>query len=454
MKNYYCINLKFKDKKISEKIHHSHFYVSDSEMYLKIYFDDENSRIDRKYMLSKNTHGFFEDTFEIINTEIGLLFNKSRIYRTLSNDVETYDHFTIYVSDVGIIFPNVHREFINEGQAVIDDNGLKIVNGFYSFFTNIGNKNQYSISRMNGMKDFYKAAKMNYRPELNFVDNEKRGSSEFTVIKIPIINFNFNDIDFEDISLNLEDICYFISFCFGIRINIKKISYRTEEEILIYRKTLPNHKTYISEFLVVFDLLKENYNIQKILNTNWHKYYSNTRKKINKAIDNYLHSREVDLSASYLLLFNIIEIFNVKQDIEQFEFDSKKEEKFDEAFELISGSLINKEDEELLKNKWKWVKNKIAIKPMKSSLEETLKINNINSDRFGYSFSHLKKTRDKLTHGSVNSIPDKKLKSQIRCLRKISACLILANLGLKEDIANAQCPTTHPMKSNNLVSQK
>lgn len=287
------------------------------------------------------------------------------------------------------------------------------------------------------MKAFYKTSKMRYRPELNFTDNEKRGSAGFTITKTPIISFNFSDLDFEEINLRLEDICYFLSFCFGIRVNIKKIRYRTKEEILIYRKTLPNHKTYLSEFLVVFELLKEHYNIQKILETNWHKFYSKERKKINKAIDNYLHSREVDLSASYLLLFNIVEIFNIKQDIEHFEFNSKKQNQFDEAFKLISDSLKNKEDEELLRNKWNWVQNKIAIKPMKSSLEETLRINNIDADRFGHSFSHLKKTRDKLTHGSVNSIPDKKLKSQIRCLRKISACLILANLGLKEDIANA-----------------
>jgi len=437
VKNYYCLDLKFNDQKISDKLHHCHFYVSDSEMFLKIYFDEGNSRIDRKYMSSENSHGYFEDTFEIINAEIGLLFNKSRIYRTQSNDVETYDHFTIYVSDVGIIFPNVHKEYVNEGLAVIDSNGLKVVNGFYSFFTNLGNKNQYSISRMNGMKDFYKASKMTYRPELNFVSNETRGSKKFTVKKIPTINFKFNDLDFEDINLRIEDISYFISFCFGIRINIKKIHYRTAEEILTYRKTLPDHKTYISEFLTIFNLLEENYNIQRILNTNWHKFYSKARKKINKAIDNYLHSREVDLTASYLLLFNIIEIFNIKQDIEHFEFDPTIEENFDEAFTLISSSLINKDDEELLKNKWNWLKNKIAIKPMKSPLEETLKLNNIDSDRFGYPFSNLKKTRDKLTHGSLNSIPEKKLKSQIRCLRKISACLILANLGLKDDIANA-----------------
>lgn len=436
MKNYYCIDLKFKDQNISDKIHHSHFYVSDSEMYFKIFFDEDNSGIDRKYMLSKNSHGFFEDTFEIPETEIGLLFNKSRIYKTLSNDNHTNDHFTIYVSDIALISPNTYKEFTNEGEAILDDNGLKMVNLFYSFFHNLGNKNQYSISRMKGMEDFYKTFQMTFRPELNFLDNEKRGSQEFTLKKIPSIFFRYNDLDFEQIKLQNDGICYVISFCLGIRINIKKLIYRTEEEIYIYRKTLPDHKTYISEFLTVFNLLDKNYNIQKILKTNWYKHYSKGRKKINKAIDNYLHSREVDQTASYLLLFNIIEIFNLKQDIECFEFNSEKEENFDKAYELISKTLANENDEEDFKNKWNWLKNKISIKPMKSPLEETLKLNNIVSEKFGYSFAKLKKTRDKLTHGSVESISEKSLKSQIICIRKISACLILANLGLKDDIAN------------------
>lgn len=137
------------------------------------------------------------------------------------------------------------------------------------------------------------------------------------------------------------------------------------------------------------------------------------------------------------LLFNIIEIFNIKQQIEKFIFKESKEDNFKKAFELISSSLEQKEDIELLKDKWNGLINKIEIKPLKSPLEETLKLNGINPLDFGYSFNKLKKTRDKLTHGSVNSISEKDLKSQIFCLRKIALRLILANLGLKSDLKNA-----------------
>ena len=145
----------------------------------------------------------------------------------------------------------------------------------------------------------------------------------------------------------------------------------------------------------------------------------------------------MDLSASFLLLFNIIEVFNIKQEIEKFEFTESKEDNFNKAFELISKSLLNKEDTNLLKDKWTGLINKIEIKPLKSPLEQTLSLNNIKPSDFGHSFGKLKKTRDKLTHGSVSSIKEKDLKSQIFCLRKIALRLILANLGLKNDLKNA-----------------
>src|SRR5690606_10273494 len=160
-------------------------------------------------------------------------------------------------------------------------------------------------------------------------------------------------------------------------------------------------------------------------------------RQFDKAIDNYLHSREVDLNASFLLLFNIIEIFNIKQEVEKFEFNKSKEENFNKAFDLISHTLQNEQDKELLKDKWNGLINKIEIKPLKSPLEETLNLNNIKPTDFGYSFGKLKSTRDKLTHGSVSSIKEKDLKSQIFCLRKIALRLILANLGLKNDLKNA-----------------
>lgn len=436
MKEHYCINLKFKDQRITSKILHGHLFVSDSQMYFQIIDNDDNSQIDTKFSISDSgVFGYFEEKFEIVETEISLLFDKSKIYKMTSfqND-STNTYFTIYVSNIGLIFPNTPQQNINQGKAILNDNGLKIVNSFYSFFTNLKDKNNFSISRMNGMSYFYEINKMSFRPELEFSNNEQRNSEEFTIKKIPTLNYKFNDLDFEQIKRNNEIICSFLSFCYGIRIEVKKLVYRTEKEIFIYRKTEPNNKVFISNFLTVFNLLENNYNIDKILKTHWFEQFILKENKLKKAIDNYLHSREVDFSSSFLLLFNIIEIFNVNPQIERFEFNDLKDENFKKAYKLISESLLYEKDIDSLRNKWDGLISKISIKPLKSPLEETLRLNNINPLHFGYSFDKLKKTRDKLTHGSVTSIKEEELKSQIYCLRKISTSLILSNLGLKDDL--------------------
>lgn len=437
MEDYYCLNVKFKDHKISKRIHHAHLFISDIEMYIQIIDNDLDSHVDDSFSISPNALGFFEENFEIIDTEISLMFDKSRIYKFVSFKSDTKNtYFTIYVSNICLILPNTHKQQVGEGKAILSKNGLNVVNSFYSFFTNFKDKNKFSISRMNGMSDCYNACKMTFRPELDFSYNEKKYSEEFTIKKIPTINFSFENLNYEEIKRNIEIICYFLSFCFGVRITFTKLIYRTEEEVFIYRNTEPNNKTYISEFSPIFRLLKTNYNIQSILKTNWFEEFMDSQVKIKKAVDNYLHSREVDLSASFLLLFNVIEIFNIKQKIDKFEFNSSKEENFIKAYELIKNSLLNLQEEKLLKNKWEGLINKISIKPLTSPLEETLSLNKINPLDFGYSFKRLKETRDKLTHGSVNSIKEEDLKSQIYCLRKIIISLILSNLGLKDDLIN------------------
>lgn len=437
MENYYCLNIKFKNSTISNEIHHAHLFVTDQEVYFQIIDNDENSKIDDLFCTS-NTFGFFEDDFEIIDTTISILLDKSRICKVVSfqNDSKN-NYFTIYISNICLIKPNIHKEHVNEGKAFLSNNGLKVVNLFYSFFTNLKDKNTFSISRMNGMSDFYKINNMTFRPELEFTHNEKRSSEELTIKKIPTINFRFENLNYEEIKNYNQIICCFLSFCYGIRITVYKLIYRTEEEIFIYRNTEPNNKIYVSNFLPVFNFLEKNYNIEQVLKTNWFDEFLNKEAKINKAIDNYLHSREVNLSASFLLLFNIIEIFNKNQDQENFEFNHLKEENFSKAYKLIEESLLNDKDVELLENKWKGLINKISIKPLKSPLEETLRLNNIKPLDFGYPFKKLKETRDKLTHGSVNSIKEEDLKLQIYCLREIATCIILANLGLKDDLKTA-----------------
>jgi hypothetical protein len=96
--------------------------------------------------------------------------------------------------------------------------------------------------------------------------------------------------------------------------------------------------------------------------------------------------------------------------------------------------LTDKNDEIEFEKKLEGVFNKIEYKPFKSPLEETLKTNNIDPTKFGFTLNKLKRTRDSITHGSLNSIKEEDLKLQIYCIRKIAICLILSKFGLKDDL--------------------
>jgi hypothetical protein len=78
VKEYFCIELKFKDKKISSKTFHAHLFVTDEEMYIQIIDNEVGSQIDRNFMVSKGSHGLFENNFEITGTEVALFFRQKQ----------------------------------------------------------------------------------------------------------------------------------------------------------------------------------------------------------------------------------------------------------------------------------------------------------------------------------------------------------------------------------------
>lgn len=289
---------------------------------------------------------------------------------------------------------------------------------------------------MKGMVDFYECDNLKFRPELEFWWKDERSSEEFTIKKIPIISYSFEKESYESVKEKIDIICKFLSFCFGIRVNYTNLHYRTDNEIYYLSNYETLDHTYNSKFAPIFRFLNQNCRIEKILSTNWFNHYISKTKKLDKAIENYLHSREVDGSSKFLLLFNIIEIFNVKQEVEQFELNELKDENFKKALELIEETIVDKDEINLLRDKWKWSINKLVLKPMKSPLEETLKYNGIDAEKFGFSFDSLKKVRDKLTHGSVSSIKEEKLKEYTYAIGKISISLILSQLGFKDDLKN------------------
>lgn len=437
MKEYTCINLKFKDKSISNSVHHAHLYVKNEEIFIRIFELDGVSDVDRKFSMSENSLGYIYENFDIIDSENKILFDTSRIWKVTSSEFkDSNNFFSIYLTSVCIIKNNEHKQNINQGKVYLNANGLQIVNEFYSIFSNLKDRNVFEIKRMKGMVDFYDCNNLKFRPELEFVWKDQRNSEEFTIKKIPIINYSFENESYESAKEKIEIICKFISFCFGIRLSYTNLHFRTVDNVYYFCNYETLDHNYNSKFSPIFRFLRENCRIEKILNTDWFNYYESKTKKLDKAIGNYLHSREVDGSSKFLLLFNIIEIFNVKQEVEKFELNELKEANFKKALELIEETLVDKSDADLLRDKWKWSANKLIQKPIKSPLEETLKTNCINTEEFGFSFKTLKEVRDKLTHGSVSSIKEERLKEYTYAMAKISISLILAQLGFKEDMRN------------------
>lgn len=436
MNDFFCLELKFKNPTISREKFHSHLFMEESEMYFRIYVNENNCSVDRKFFMAENSLGLFEENFEVIDSDVLIIFDNSRIYKgsSLKTDNDGQQYFTIFVSKIWLVLENKSKDNLNEGVVFLNENGLSVVNLFYSFFTNLENKNVFSISRMNGMNEFYRLDnKMKFRPELEFYNNEKKGSKEFTIKKIPTINFIFNEIQYFDVKKRLQIVCSFLSFCFGVKIIIEKIVFRTEKEVYIFRDNEPNNRTYVSNLNYNFRYLEKNFNIQKILKTDWFNYYNNNETSLTKSIDNFLHAREVDLSSSFLLLFNIIEIFNINKKQEKFTFKVEKKQLKAEIFSHLKSFLSDKEEEVEFDKKVESLVNKLEFKPFKSPLEETLQNNNIDPIKFGFTFNKLKQTRDSITHGSLNSIKEEELKLRVYCLRKIVICLIFSKLGFKDD---------------------
>ena len=437
MKEPFCLDLKFKNDTISNEEYHAHLYTSQKEIFIKIIEKKENSDIDRKFMTSEKSLGLFEENFEVLKSDFILKFENSRIIKCESlQSKSNYSYFTIYLTSICIIKPNQHKEEENIGRALLNQNGLKFVNNFYSFFSNFSDKNCFRISRMNGMSEYYSTKDLVFRPELEFINNEKRNSEEFKVKKIPTIHFKYSNLSFDEIIKQIDIICKFISFCYGIRINYHKIVYRTPDLIYYYTNIEKIKEIYNSKISSIFTLLDKNHRIEMILKTKWYENYLLNKTKLDKAIDNVLHSREVESSSKYLLLFNIIEIFNTNQNEEKFESNSLRIENLKSAYNLLEETILNQDEKDLFKTKWESLSNKIYTKPLKSPLEETLKLNSINAENYGFSFSELKKIRDKLTHGSVNSISEEKLEMYTFAIRKICISLILSKLGFANEIKN------------------
>lgn len=359
----------------------------------------------------------------------------SRIKFVKSVQVENNNEFfTISLDQILIHKKYNFKDDIGIARVFLNKDGFDLVKNFYSIFTMNAKKGNFGISRMNGMSSYYKIGKLKFRPEFEYKYSDSREKTIFTVEKIPILKFIFPESIGEEILIKkINIVCNLTSFYLGNIIDYHSIYAFKSNVNLSLTKIIKESSGLKVDSINYFLNVK---GIDSFLNSNWSDNYLLEQKKINKAIENYLHSRFVNLNSKFLLLYNIIEVLmsgksNSNEKFELIVDDQKKEKIYENVLKELK-ETISENDYSDFENKWDILKNKIAFKPMKSPLVEFLKENNIENKDLQIGIDKIKEIRDKITHGSINSLKMNVIKEANQDLYGIAIKLILNQLGLKK----------------------
>lgn len=182
--------------------------------------------------------------------------------------------------------------------------------------------------------------------------------------------------------------------------------------------------------------MKNHWSLEKYLESDWSIGFIQNQGKLFKAIRNYVQAFQVDESSRYLLLYNILEIIKGGKSDEPEKFkpilnEQEEIEKFQEALATLL-KTVNQEEHEAFKDKWKGIIGKLKYKPIKSPISELLVDNDIVPDDLPITINALAEIRNKLVHGSINSIQQDELEKATRLIYRITGILILNLMGIKE----------------------
>jgi hypothetical protein len=443
MKNdFYCLEIKIKNEDICEEKLHSHLYISNSAIEIKIYIDSTNDT-DRKFMIWSSSNQLSDFVTEQIEIEISehekvlqkIDLSNSRITSVKSKEYENdKEYFTLYLDKILIYKKLNFNENVGIAKVFLNEDGFSLVKNFYSFFTMNVKEGNFGISRMNGMNSFYKIGEIKFKPEFEYSYSDSRNNKDFKIEKVPIIKFIFPEtIEDKKLIEQISIVCNITSFYLGNLIDYYRITAFKPNSILSLTKIIKENSGLKVNSINYFLNTK---GIDNFLKTNWSKNYLANSKKIDKAIENYLHSRFVDINSRFLMLYNIIEILmagksNSNEKFELIVNDLEKEKIYKIALTELK-KTISKKDYLDFENKWKILQNKIAYKPMKSPLVDFLEENNIENKDLKIDIDTIKQIRDKITHGSVKTLKSNIVEEANYDLYRISIKLILNQLGLKK----------------------
>lgn len=438
-KDFYCLEIKIKNKEISDEYFHSHLYISNSSIEIKI-FIDSSTNIDRDFMIWSNSNNYLDKLIEVKISEKEKILQKIDISNSRYKSVKSKEFlnqnsfFTISLDQIYIDKKYEYEDNIGTAKVFLNDDGFDLVKTFYSYFFMDKKHENFSIRRMNGMDSYYNIGEIKFRPEFDYNYTNSKDDKTFTIEKIPILKFTFPTTTDDQSLINAIKIaCTICSFYQGNLIDFYRITAFKSGSILSLTKMI---KKGSGLKITSINFILHSHGINDFLLYNWSENFLLSQKKIEKAIENYIHSRLVDINSKFLLLYNIIEVLMAGKSITNEKFnvivsDTEKKQIYDNAFIELK-KTIAEGDYVDFENKWNTVKNKISFKPMKSPLEEFLKENNIEEKNLKISIDKLKQIRDKITHGSVNKLKPNIVESANKVLYEIAIKLILNQLGLKK----------------------
>lgn len=449
MLDYYCLDISFPgiDFDVYEQgfenvksIHHAHLYSKENEIEIRILFEPKTG-FDRKFTtwsshINWRKFGSYPvTTNEAKNERLQKIDLSNSTLLGVKNGTAqregSLQYVLIKINSIKLYW-DPQPEIINTGEFFFNDAGFKVVKDFYAPL--FGWDGEFKISRMDRMNEFYQIGKAVFRPEFSFYFNDDRSSSEAKIIKEPKIQFKYKESITEAEAVKYGDtILLLASFYFHLPIDygISKI-YLEKSTVVI--QTI--QKKVSNESLGNFWGFNLGWNFHKFMSASWQESTLKNHKRLSVAIKLFNQSHLVGGSSGFLIRFNIIELCMGGDKTTQAKFqstlsDNAKEEKYTEALTIIL-KTIDVSDHELFKRKWEGIIKKLDYKPMNSPIEDFLIEQKLPISKFPISVKRLKKIRDYLTHGSIQSIKQDELESANILLYRISGVLILNLIGIRD----------------------
>lgn len=447
MDNPYCFDIEFITEELGNaqiiedslpvaKVHHAHLYDSPEKIDIRIYFDPK-TYFHRKFDAWLNNINFRKFGQYIKTSNVtqnhgmqSLSFEQARFkgYSSSSANIEgQYEYIVVNVDWVRMEWQANEWE-VNTAKFYLNQAGFKIASFFYSPLWIPDNK----FESQRRSEKYFKINDQEYRPEFNFYQSDDSKRTEIKITKEPLLSFKEVQAE-ESILASANILCSSVSFFYQNNIDYSFARIRLLEKTITIRKLLPPQIDYPANNLWH---LKNHWSLEKYLESDWSIGFIQNQGKLFKAIRNYVQAFQVDESSRYLLLYNILEIIKGGKSDEPEKFkpilnEQEEIEKFQEALATLL-KTVNQEEHEAFKDKWKGIIGKLKYKPIKSPISELLVDNDIVPDDLPITINALAEIRNKLVHGSINSIQQDELEKATRLIYRITGILILNLMGIKE----------------------